>query len=114
MPRILRFLIGLALTTLGIFLLGRNILVTTNYIPTFQGDVLAVFSILGLMLGTITLVLFRRQTGILGWIFIAIGLVSVFLSGRILLRPTSLWYFFFSFTALAVGLNFIRGGRLRF
>ncbi|NJM54885.1 MAG: hypothetical protein HC841_02215 [Verrucomicrobiae bacterium] len=114
MPPFLRFSIGLVLTVLGIYLLSQNIIITTGRITTFQGDLLAVSSIVGLMVGVALLVFFQEQTDALGWIFIAIGLISVFLSGRVILKPTTLWYFLLSFTSLMAGLTLVRGGRIRF
>ncbi|MBP0004489.1 MAG: hypothetical protein J7642_12360 [Cyanobacteria bacterium SBC] len=107
-------LVGVALLVVGIYLLGQNIVVTTGFITSSRGDLLATVSILSLMLGAIALLFFRRETGNLGGILIAVGLVSVFLSGRIILKPTSLWYFFLSFASLASGLKLLGTRGLHF
>lgn len=64
--------------------------------------------------GIISLIFFRRQTGNLGWILLGIGIVLVFLSGGVILRPISLWNFFISFTALVVGYKLINESGVRF
>ncbi len=44
-------------------------------------------------MGSISLLFFSRQTGNLGWVLLGIGVVLVFLSGGVILKPTSLWSF---------------------
>lgn len=38
-----------------------------------------------------------------GWFFLVLGAVLVFLSGGVILRPTSLWQFFVAIFAMASG-----------
>lgn len=64
--------------------------------------------------GVISLIWFRRQTGSFGWLLLILGVVLVFLSGSVFLKPTSLWNFFIGFVALAGGYQLASGGRLRF
>ncbi|MFN6530651.1 hypothetical protein [Nostoc sp. ChiSLP03a] len=51
---------------------------------------------------------------VLGWIFLGIGIVLVFLSGGVILQPTSLWNFIVAFTALAAGYKLLNEGRINF
>ena len=107
-------LLGIALLILGIYFLGQNIIFATRYSPYFWRDVPAGASVLAIMSGVISLLFFSRQTGNLGWALLGIGVVLVFLSGGVILKPTSLWSFFIAFAALAGGFQLITQGRLRF
>ena len=90
-------LLGIALLILGIYFLGQNIIFATRYSPYFWRDVPAGASVLAIMSGVISLLFFSRQTGNLGWVLLGIGVVLVFLSGGVILKPTSLWSFFIAF-----------------
>ena len=107
-------LLGIALLVLGIYFLGQNIIFTTQYSPYFWREIPAGASVLAIMGGMISLLFFSRQTGNLGWILLGLGAVLVFLSGGVILRPTSLWSFFIAFAALAGGFQLITQGRIRF
>lgn len=103
-------LLGTILIITGIYFLGQNIILATTYYFSIP----ALCSVLSIIAGIIALVFFSRDTGNLGWIFISIGIVLVFLSGGIILRPTSLWNFLVSFTTLAVGYKLVNESRFRF
>ncbi len=107
-------LIGLILLLVGVYFLGQNIIFTTQYSPYFWRDIPAAASVLALIGGMISLLLFPRETGSLGWILLIIGCVLVFLSGGVVLRPTSLWTFFVAFAALIGGFKLLTEGRVRF
>ena len=107
-------LLGIALLLLGIYFLGQNIIFTTHYSPYFWRDIPAAASVLAIMGGIVSLLFFSRETGNLGWILLGVGAVLVFLSGGVILRPTSLWSFFVAFAALAGGFQLITQGRIRF
>lgn len=107
-------LLGIALLILGIYFLGQNIIFTTQYSRYFWRDIPAAASVLAIMGGVISLLFFSRQTGNLGWVLLGVGAILVFLSGGIILKPTSLWNFFVAFAALAGGFQLITQGRLRF
>lgn len=106
--------VGLILLLVGIYFLGQNILFTTSYSFFSYGRLPAFGSVLSIIIGTTCLVCFRRQTGNAGWIFLGIGIVLVFLSGGVILRPTSLWNFFVGFAALIGGYQLLTTGRFRF
>ena len=106
--------IGLILLLVGIYFLGQNILFTTSYSYFSYGRLPAFGSVLSIIAGTVCLVFFRRETGNFGWVLLGIGIVLVFLSGGVILKPTSLWNFFVGFTALAGGYQLLTRGRFRF
>jgi hypothetical protein len=107
-------LLGILLLLAGVYFLGQNIFFSTYYSPYFWRNLPALGSVLAIMAGVISLLFFRRATGNLGWILLIVGVVLVFLSGGVFLRPTSLWNFFVGFIALAGGYQLLSQGRLRF
>jgi len=112
--RLLLKLVGLSLVVLGIYFLGQNIFFTTQISPYWWRDVSAAASVIAILGGLTSLLFFRRATGDFGWILVMLGILLVFVSGRVILRPTSLWYFFLSFASLMAGFKLIRTGRLDF
>lgn len=107
-------LIGLCLLIAGIYLLGQNIILATHYSPYLWRDIPAAASVLAIMGGVISLLFFQGTVGNFGWILLIVGVVLVFLSGGVILRPTSLWQFFLAFAALAGGFQLVTQGRVRF
>ncbi|MGL5805407.1 MAG: hypothetical protein ACRC2R_04140 [Xenococcaceae cyanobacterium] len=107
-------IIGLTLLLIGIYFLGQNIFFTTYISSYWWQDISAAASAIALMLGTILLIFFSRSTGNLGWKLIIFGTVLVVVSGKVFLKPTSLWYFFISFAAMMTGFQLIRTGRINF
>ncbi|HCF30016.1 MAG TPA: hypothetical protein DEV81_23080 [Cyanobacteria bacterium UBA11049] len=107
-------LLGFILIIAGIYFLGQNIIFATTFFPYRYPSLPALGSVLSIIAGVITLVFFPRVSGNLGWIFLGIAIVLVFLSGGVILRPTSLWNFLVYFTALAVGYKLINERRFRF
>jgi len=112
--RLLIKLIGLALLLVGIYFLGQNIVFTSRISPYWWRDISAAGSVLALIAGVVSLLFFRRGTGSLGWVLVGLGIVLVFVSGNVILMPTSLWYFFLSFASLTAGLKLITTGRIDF
>jgi hypothetical protein len=105
-------LLGFCLLLLGVYLLGRSIIFTTNVSPYWWRGIAADASVLSLMAGVLMLFFLPRSEKNLGWIPVTIGIVLVFLSSRAILNPTSLWQFFVSFALLAGGYQLITTGRL--
>ncbi|MBE9125519.1 MULTISPECIES: hypothetical protein [unclassified Coleofasciculus] len=112
--RLLIKLVGLALVFAGIYFLGQNIFFTTQISPYWWRDISATGSVLAILAGLVSLLFFRRETGGFGWILVILGIVLVFISGSVILKPTSLWYFFLSFASVFAGLQLIRTGRFNF
>ncbi len=112
--RLLIKLVGLALLLVGIYFLGQNIVFTSRISPYWWRDISAAGSVLALTAGVISLLFFRSATGSLGWVLVGLGIVLVFVNGNVILKPTSLWYFFLAFASLTAGLKLITTGRIDF
>ncbi|MGD1952089.1 MAG: hypothetical protein ACFB14_20935 [Leptolyngbyaceae cyanobacterium] len=111
--RLLVQLIGLVLMLFGIYFLGKNIFFTTNVSPYFWRGIAADASIFLLCAGICLLVFmplgFMKQ---LGWIFVAAGILCIFISSRAILNPTSLWQFFVATASMAFGYRLLSTGRM--
>jgi hypothetical protein len=107
-------LIGVLFLVAGIYFLGQNVIFSTYYSPFFWRNLPALGSVLAIMGGVISLIFFPRQTGGLGWILLVAGIIVVFLSGGVFLKPTSLWNFLIAFGAIAVGYKLFFTHRFRF
>ncbi len=114
MMRLLIKLIGLCLLFTGLYFFGQNIIFASGYYSYFYRSVPATGSVLAIMAGVLTLIFYRRETGKLGWILLAIGIVLGLFSGGVILRPTSLWNFVIAFTAFAAGYKLLTEGRINF
>jgi hypothetical protein len=104
---ILTKLIGLALLLVGIYFLGQNIIFTTHTSPYWWRDIPAGGSVIALLAGILILMFAGSSTRQTGWILIGLGIVLVFLSGGVVLKPTSLWTFFASFVSIIGGYRLI-------
>ena len=113
MKNLIKFL-GLGLVILGIYFLGQNIFFTTNVNPYWWRGIAADVSILSLIVGTLTLVFAPGDLKKLGWIVAVFGVLMVFISGKAILNPTSLWQFFVSFASFSIGYHLMVYGRLPF
>ncbi len=112
--RFLLKLLGFGLLIWGIYVLGQNIIFTTNVSPYWWRGIAADTSILAITTGSLMLVLCPKDVKTLGWIAIVIGIVLVFFSSRAILNPTSLWQFLLSFMAITVGYRMLTTGRSPF
>lgn len=107
-------ILGLVLITVSIYFLGQNIIFTTHFYYSWWQKTSATASVLALLAGISSLTFWRRELGSFGWIFIAIGMILVFMNGSVILRPTSLWTFFVAMLAFASGDRLLTRGRIRF
>lgn len=113
--RFLIQLVGFALMLLGLYLLGRNIIFTTNISPYFWRGIAADASILLLTIGLLWLVIVPMgDQKSYGWAFVIAGVFLVFFSSRAVLNPTSLWQFFLSFGSMIAGYRMLATGRMPF
>ncbi|WP_198288398.1 hypothetical protein [Chamaesiphon minutus] len=103
--------IGLALIIASIYFLGRDIMFVTIYYSWWH-KTSATVSVLALLAGISSLTFWRRQTGNFGWIFIALGIILVFLSGGVILKPTSLWTFCIAMLSFASGYQLLTRGKI--
>ncbi len=107
-------ILGLALILVGIYALSKQIDFTTQYYSSWLQKTSATASVLALLAGISSLTFWRRELGNFGWIFIAIGIILVFMNGAVILKPTSMWTFFVSMLAFASGYRLLTRGRIRF
>ncbi|AFZ14713.1 hypothetical protein Cri9333_3904 [Crinalium epipsammum PCC 9333] len=112
--RFLNKLMGLALILTGIYFLGQNIIFTTHTSRYWWRDIPAGGSVICILGGILILLLAGREARDTGWILVGLGIVLVFLSGGVLLQPTSLWTFFLSFFSMIGGYKLLTRGRLDF
>lgn len=111
--RLLLKLIGLILLLIGLYFLGQNIIFTTQVSPYWWRDISSAGSVIAVVSGAIALIFFRGARS-LGWVLVLLGVLLAFVSGGIILRPTSLWTFFLAVLSFVAGLQLITTGRIRF
>jgi hypothetical protein len=107
-------ILGLVLIIVSVYFLGQNIIFTTHLYGSWWQKTSATASVLALLAGISSLTFWRRELGNIGWFFIAIGIILVFLNGAVILQPTSLWTFVVSMLAFASGYRLLTSGRIRF
>lgn len=107
-------LFGVVLVIVGIFFLGQNIIFTTQTSAYWWRDIPATGSVIALLAGILMLFFGGSGTRQTGWVLVGIGIVLVFLSGGVVLRPTSLWTFFLAFVSMIGGYKLMTGGRFNF
>ncbi|EDX82850.1 hypothetical protein S7335_28 [Synechococcus sp. PCC 7335] len=105
-------LIGFCLLVFSIYLLGNNILFTTNVSPYWWRGITADASIFFLAIGVLSLVFLPNEFREIGWVSTALGILAVFISSRAILNPTSLWEFFLAFIVMAIGYQLFLTGRI--
>ncbi|EDX82663.1 hypothetical protein S7335_964 [Synechococcus sp. PCC 7335] len=105
-------LIGFGLLMFSIYLLGNNILFTTNVYPYWWRGIAADASIFFLAIGVLSLVFLPSEFKEIGWVSTALGILAVFISSRAILNPTSLWEFFLAFIVMAIGYKLFSTGRI--
>ncbi|MBD1860581.1 MULTISPECIES: hypothetical protein [Trichocoleus] len=110
--RLLNKLIGLALVLVGVYFLGQNIIFTTRISPYWWRDIPAAGSVISIASGIGILVLGSRSIRQTGWLFVGLGILLVFMSGGVVLRPTSLWTLFLCLLCLGGGSKLITTGRI--
>lgn len=105
-------LIGFSLLMFSIYLLGHNIIFTTNISPYWWRGIAADASVICLSIGVLSLVFLPDEFKELGWVSTAAGILFVFASSRAILNPTSLWEFFLAFMVMAIGYKLFSTGRV--
>ncbi|MGG6295371.1 hypothetical protein ACQ4M4_13350 [Leptolyngbya sp. AN02str] len=113
--RLFTKLIGLCLILAGIYFLGQNIIFTTRFSAYYWWrSIPATGSVLSTLSGVVILVCARRSVKDLGWVLVGLGILMAFLSGGLVLQPTSLWTFFVAAIAMVSGYQLLTFGRVRF
>ena len=105
-------LIGFGLLLLGFYFLGQNVIFTTQTSVYWWREIPAAGSVLAVMSGVFVLLFGRSSTKQMGWLLVGLGMILAFLSGGIILRPTSLWTFSLAFASFAGGYKLMTTGRL--
>ena len=106
--KILAKLLGIFLMFLGIYFLGKNIYFTNSYYSGWRG-LKAGSSVLLLTGGIGMLFLLPKDMKLLGYIAIGIGIILVFFTGNVFLKPTTLWQFVVSISSLTMGYKLFSG-----
>ncbi|MFM2432109.1 MAG: hypothetical protein RLZZ511_3323 [Cyanobacteriota bacterium] len=105
--KLLGQLIGFGLILLGIYWLGQNIFFTNQYYYWWQG-ISAAAAVVLLIAGLWVLFEARSSNRNFAWILIGGAIALIFMSGGVLIRPTSLWNFLIGFAAMFGGSKLIR------
>ena len=107
-------ILGLILIVVSIYFLGQEIYFMTYFPSSWWQKTSATGSVLALIAGISSLTFWRREMGSFGWIFIAIGIILVFVNSAVVLQPTSLWTFSISMLSFASGYQLLTRGRIKF
>lgn len=86
--RLLIKLLGLAFLLVSVYFLGQNIIFTTQTSAYWWRDISAAGSVIAVASG-VAMIMLSRSTRSLGWVFLGFGILLVFVSGGVVLRPTS-------------------------
>jgi hypothetical protein len=108
-------LLGVLLFMLGIYLFVRDIsLVGTcqSYFCYGWQNLAAPGSVIACMGGVLSVFVFQRKTTTLGWLLLGLGVLLVYLSGGMLLKPIAMLTFIASFTAMAYGHQLMKRRRM--
>lgn len=103
MKGIVSKLLGLGLIIIGIYWLSQGILFTTRSAYYWWQTIPAAGSVILLLAGLWVLFNGRRSDRNRAWILIGGAIALIFMSGGIVIRPTSLWDFLIGFSALISG-----------
>ena len=104
---------GLALIIVSVYFLGQNIVFVTHHYHNSWQRISSAISIISLMLGIGCLTFWRSVVGNLGWVFIIIGIILVYISSGVVLRPTNLWTVLLEMSILAIGFQLVTGGKIK-
>lgn len=107
-------ILGLFLIIVSIYFLGQNIIFTTHYYSSWWQNLSAGGSVFALLLGVASLTFWRQEMGGLGWLLVGFGILLVFLSGGVILQPTSLWSLLVAMLSFTTGYQLMTTGKIRF
>lgn len=105
--KLLGKLLGFGLLLLGIYWLGQNILFTNRYYYWWQ-SISAAGSVVLLIAGLWVLFEAQGRDRNFAWMLIGGAIALIFMSGGVLIQPTSLWNFLLGFAAMFGGAKLIR------
>jgi hypothetical protein len=107
-------ILGVVLVLVSVYFLGDQIWFSSYVYSNWWQQTSATASVVAMIVGVGSLTFWRQTMGNFGWAFIAISIILVFLSGGVILRPTSLWHFLVSMLAFASGYQLLTRGRIKF
>jgi hypothetical protein len=100
-------LLGLGLIIIGIYWLSQGILFTTRTAYYWWQTIPATGSVILFLAGLWMLFNGGRRNSNRAWILIGGAIALIFMSGGIVIRPTSLWDFLIGFSALFGGYKLL-------
>ena len=114
MMRLITKLLGFGLIIIGIYWLSQGILFTNRSAYYWWQTIPATGAVILLLAGL--WVVFNGKSSDRNWAWILIGgaIALIFMSGGIVIRPTSLWDFLIGFSALFGGSKLITARSLIF
>jgi hypothetical protein len=104
--------LGFGLIGLGIYWLGKDIILTTQAAYYGWQTIPAAGSVVLMLTGLYILFNARASRRNLGWMLIAVAIALIFMSGGVLIRPTTLWNFVLGFAAIFGGGRLVQSQRL--
>ncbi len=105
-------IIGIALICAGIYFLGQNIIFTTRISPYWWQDISAAGAVIAISLGILMVLFGASDIKAIGWFIFGAGIVMVFASGGVVLKPTSMIDFALGVAAFAGGIRLYTGESL--
>ena len=109
-------LLGILLFMLGIYLFVRDISLVgqcQSYFCSEWQNLTASGSAIACMGGVLSVFVFQQRTTTLGWLLLGLGVLLVYLSGGMLLKPIAMLTFIASFAAMAYGHQLMKRRRIR-
>lgn len=104
--------VGLVLIFVGLYVLGENIIFVSSARMFSFSDPTAIAVLVFVVVGAIALIMFRPQTGPWGWVAIGLAIAIALASGRIIIRPLSLWMLILGLVPAITGFQLMLRGRL--
>jgi hypothetical protein len=101
-------LLGFALIILGIYWLGKDIILTTQATSYWWQTIPAAGSVVLMLGGLWTLFNASGDDRNFGWMLIGVAIALIFMSGGVMIRPVSLWAFLVGFSALLGGFKLVQ------
>ncbi len=101
-------LLGLTLIAIGLYWLGKDIILTTRSAYGWQ-TIPAAGSVILLVGGLWVIFNVTTSDRNFGWIMLGGAIALIFMSGGVIVQPTSLWTFLVGFSALFSGYKLLQG-----
>jgi hypothetical protein len=102
---LLKSLLGIALIVVGLYSVGQDIIFTTQSSYNSWQKIPAAGSVIFSLSGLWVILNAAKSDKFWGWILIVFGIVCIFMSSGVILRPVSLWNLLVAFTCLFGGIK---------